>query len=53
MEHTVTLTVKLKVKTGNKVDIDQVISDMDYNFTSNTNGAIIENTEIVEQEIKN
>jgi hypothetical protein len=52
MEHTVMLTVKVKIKTkGKNIDPNVVISDMDYNFTSQTEGATITDTEIVEQEV--
>lgn len=45
----VNLTVKVVIDAEEGIDINEVLSDMDYNFTSNTDNAEIVDTEIIEQ----
>jgi hypothetical protein len=47
----VTVTTRLIINADRGVYIDDVIAEMDYNFTSNTEGAEIVDTEIVDAEI--
>ena len=47
----VTVTTRLIMRVEEGVEIDDVISDMDYDFTSNTEGANIESTEIDDYDI--
>lgn len=47
----VTVTAKLIVRADDGVDVDDVLSDMDYNFSSQTEGAQIEDTEIEDWEV--
>ena len=43
--------VKLIIYADEGIDIDEVIQEMDYNFTSDTEGADIDYTEIMDYEI--
>lgn len=45
------VTTRLIVRADDGVSVDEVISDMDYNFTSRTDGANIEETEIKGHEV--
>jgi len=47
----VNVTTRLIIRANDDVNIDEVLSDMDYNFVSNTDGADIEDTEIRDCEI--
>ena len=47
----VTVTTRLIIRADEGVDIDEVIQEMDYDFTSQTEGADIEDTEITDYEI--
>jgi len=47
----VTVTTRLIIRADEGVDIDEVIQEMDYDFTSQTEGAEIEDTEITDHEI--
>ena len=48
----VDVSVRLIIRADEGVEIKDVIDDMDYNFTSQTEGAEIEDTEINNYEIK-
>lgn len=43
--------VRLVVRMDEGVEVGEVIQEMDYNFDSQTNGANIEDTEILDYEI--
>ena len=47
----VNVSVRLIIEVEEGIEIDEVISEMDYNFTSNTDDADITDTEIREHEI--
>lgn len=47
----VNVMTRLIIRANDGVDIEEVLSDMDYDFTSQTEGADIEDTEIKEWEI--
>lgn len=47
----VEVKVKLVINADEGVDIGEVINEADYNFTSQTTGADIEDTEILDHEI--
>jgi len=47
----VIVTTRLIVEMDEGIDINEVLADMDYDFTSRTEGADIIDTEIYEQEI--
>ena len=47
----VTVTVKLQINADEGVDINEVLSEMDYSFKSTTEGADIEDTCIEDTEI--
>lgn len=47
----VEVTVRLIINADEGVDVNEVLDEMDYDFISNTEGATIEDTEILEQEI--
>lgn len=47
----VNVTTRLIIDTDNKVSIEDILSDMDYNFTSQTIGSKIIDTEITDWEI--
>jgi hypothetical protein len=47
----VTVKTKLIIEVEEGIEIDQVISDMDYSFISNTDDADIIDTEILEHEV--
>ena len=46
-----TLNLKVIINVEEGIDVDNVISEMDYDFTSNTDGAEILDTEINGYEI--
>ena len=46
----VTASIQLRVRPG--VDVDEVLSDMDYHFQSQTDGAVVLSTELTDQAIK-
>jgi hypothetical protein len=52
MKTSVTLTVKLEIKTEDRIDPGEVLNDMEYDFTSMTTGATITEAEIVDWDIK-
>ena len=47
----VTVKTQLIIRADDGVDIDEVLSEMDYDFTSNTDGADIEDTEVKDWDI--
>lgn len=47
----VNVTTRLIIRADEGVSIEEVIHEMDYNFTSQTEGANIEDTEIQNYEI--
>lgn len=47
----VTVTTRLIIRADEGVDIDEVLSDMDYYFKSQTDGADIEDTDIRDWDI--
>lgn len=47
----VEMTTRLIIDLDDGVEVDDVISEMDYKFTSTTNGAVIVDTEIREHEV--
>jgi ribosomal protein L12E/L44/L45/RPP1/RPP2 len=47
----VKVTVDLLIRADEGVSIDEVINEMEYNFTSNTEGADIEDTTIEDSEV--
>ena len=47
----VTVTTRLIIRADEGVDIDEVIQEMEYDFTSQTDGADIEDTEIRDHEV--
>lgn len=47
----VNVTARLIIETDSAVPIEDVLSDMDYNFTSQTIGSTIRDTEITDWEI--
>ena len=47
----VNVTVQLIICANDGVEICDVIEEMDYNFTSQTTGATIEDTEILDHEV--
>lgn len=49
----VTVTTRLIIRADEGVDIDEVLSDMDYYFKSQTDGADIEDTDIRDWDITN
>lgn len=51
-EVTVEVKVKLKIRTKEGVEISEVIQEMDYSFTSQTDNAEIMDTEIRDFEVK-
>jgi len=48
---TIKVTVNLSVSHGDEVDLNEVAANMDYHFSSNTDGAKVVDDEIVEIEI--
>jgi hypothetical protein len=46
-----TLSLKLQVTADEGVEISEVIQEMDYNFKSQTDGADIVDSEIIDYEI--
>lgn len=48
---TVEVKVKLTINMDEGVDVSEVINELDYNFTSNTDAADIEDTEIIDHEV--
>lgn len=47
----VTVKVNLIMNMDEGVEVSDVIGDMDYDFTSQTDGAVIEDTEILDHEV--
>ena len=47
----VNVITRLIIQANEGVDIDDVLSEMDYDFTSTTEGAEIIDTEITDQEV--
>lgn len=47
----VDVKVRVIVEAEEGVDISEVMAEMDYNFTSHTDGAEIVDTEILENEV--
>ena len=47
----VNVTARLNIRVDEGVDINEVLDEMDYDFTSQTNGADIEDTEITDWDI--
>jgi len=47
----VNVTTRLIIRADEGVDINDVLSDMDYDFTSQTDGADIEDTEVTNWEV--
>ena len=47
----VTVSTRLIIRANNDVDINGVLENMDYSFTSQTEGADIEDTEIRDWDI--
>lgn len=47
----VSVTARLIIRVDEGVDITEVLSEMDYDFTSQTDGANIEDTEIQDWEV--
>jgi hypothetical protein len=47
----VNVTARLIIRADEGVDIEEVLSEMDYSFTSTTTGAEIEATEIEDTEV--
>jgi hypothetical protein len=47
----VDVTIRLTINAKEGIDIHEVISEMDYKFTSNTEGAEIVDTDIEEYDI--
>lgn len=47
----VTVTTQLIINADDDQNISDVLSEMDYDFTSNTDGADIEDTEILNWEV--
>jgi len=47
----VNVTTRLIIRADEGVDIDEVLSEMDYSFTSTTRGAEIEETDIQNTEV--
>ena len=47
----VNVTTRLILTLDDGIDVDSVISELDYNFTSGTDGADVEDTEIVDHEV--
>lgn len=50
-EKIVYVSTKLKIKIEDGVDVTGVLENMDYVFVSNTKGALIDDTEIMEWQI--
>lgn len=48
---TVDVRVKLTINADEGIDISEVLAEMDYDFTSNTDGADVQDTEIDDWEI--
>lgn len=48
---TVEVRVKLVIRADEGVEVDELMSEMDYNFTDQTGKATVEDTEILEHEI--
>jgi hypothetical protein len=49
----VEVKVKLVLDMDDGVDVSDVISEMDYSFTSNNDGVTITDTEILDHEVTN
>ncbi|MDD1710957.1 MAG: hypothetical protein LUQ37_08645 [Methanoregulaceae archaeon] len=47
----VTVTTRLIIRADEGVNIESVLENMDYNFTSQTDGADIEDTEITDWKV--
>lgn len=47
----VTVTTRLIIRADDNVNIEDVLENMDYSFTANTDGADIEDTEIQDWEV--
>ena len=47
----VNVTTRLIIRANDDVDINEVLENMDYDFTSTNEGADIEDTEITDWEI--
>jgi hypothetical protein len=47
----VNVTVRLIIRADEGIDINNVLEDMEYDFTSQTEGADIEDTEVQDWEI--
>ena len=48
----VEIKVKLIIRADEDVDVQGVLDDMDYNFSSTSEGADIEDSEVMEYDIK-
>lgn len=48
----VTVTTRLIIRADEDQNIDEVLENMDYNFTSLSDGAVIEYSEITDWEIQ-
>lgn len=53
MSRKVTVEVKIKVTLNmdEGIEVSEVINELDYNLTSNTDGADVEDTEILDHEV--
>lgn len=47
---TVEVKVKLIINLDEGIEVSEVINELDYDFTSNTDGVAIEDTEILDHE---
>lgn len=48
---TVEVKVKLIINLDEGIEVSEVINELDYDFTSNTDGVAIEDTEILDHEV--
>ncbi len=48
---TVEVKVKLTINMDEGIEVSEVINELDYDFTSNTDGADVEDTEITDHEV--
>lgn len=49
-ERTLTLTIKVNVRIANGVNLNDFIENLDYSIVSNTAGAVVTGTEIIDSE---
>lgn len=47
----INITTRIVINADDSVDINEVLDELDYNFISQTDGAVITDTEIIDTEV--